>query len=467
MNLEVFQRIIFLTFLVFSVLTFTFLFFLILDNPFVYSIFYALVIFFLAFLLSVLDYRLGLLGLMLLLPWHNFFLLLLSYKLDVLSFTILASSKELYLLGMLLGLIKYLNYIKFDFIYFSIFLLIAYSFFGYMKVNTGFAGLVSLREIVLIPSFFLTGYLLSIKGVSINFFLTSLLITSSTVLLFSFTENLLFTGNIWSWLGAENYFKLKFSNAIFDVRTYLNLPFHWFTFAEGDLYRRMVGPVTDATSLSRYLAFPALVFLVFTKKTNINFLFFLIFLSAIFLTYGRGGLIIVLMGFSILLITKKPLIGIMVSLIAAIYFLTSTSLLNINNPNAIRHLTGLAEGILAASNNFYGNGLGTSGSISVLYAGTLDERVEESFIGGLGYQLGIPGIVLYSLFMVSIIYQIAVFYFNEVSTTSKSYLLLAIIMLIGVYATSFLANSAIAPISAGLVFLYCGILYPKYKYINL
>ena len=124
--------------------------------------------------------------------------------------------------------------------------------------------------------------------------------------------------------------------------------------------------------------------------------------------------------------------------------------------SAIRHMAGLEKGVGALFDSPLGNGLGTSGQMAVLY-GKVDVKVSESYIGSLAFQMGLPGVLLYTLFFTLIsAYFLRAYRLCRRTTESWAMPLLAFTISSGIFFTSILANSAIAPISSGLSLIFCG-----------
>src|SRR4029434_970118 len=122
--------------------------------------------------------------------------------------------------------------------------------------------------------------------------------------------------------------------------------------------------------------------------------------------------------------------------------LISFALFDPEGGSATRHLEGLAD-VASALDAPLGHGLGSSGQKAVLYAGEVDEKISESYLGGLGYQMGIVGVLAYMVFVAAVVlrFMVLIRRFGRAPGARDVWdqLLLALSLAGGIFATSLLA----------------------------
>jgi len=397
----------------------------------------------------------GLIILILILPLQPFLTSLLSSIIDPIGVKVFVALKEILTVIILIFLIfKRIKKIKLFYIDFILLVFInihiAYLILGNEAL---FLKVISFREAFMIFAFYTIGRLSYTNFKELKKFSEIIIYIGLTIALFGLIERFLFTMDTWNFLGAFDYVNLKYEVRINEY----GFPVNWFTYINDELkIRRIVGTVLEPTSFSRFLSFIALLslyyFSIFKEKKLRNRKIFLILLLIITIGMSRGGLLIVFIGILIYFYNKQHLISLVIAPIFIIGLL-GTDLFSLSSGNSQRHIHGLTEGIIAAYTTPAGHGLGASGQLAVLYGNISgDEKVSESYIGGLGYQLGMYGIVPYILFNI-----VVLFYLIKYKAINHYLALLIISGLLGVFITSFLSNSAVSPISSALIFIYTGI----------
>jgi hypothetical protein len=114
--------------------------------------------------------------------------------------------------------------------------------------------------------------------------------------------------------------------------------------------------------------------------------------------------------------------------------------------------------------------VGTAGTKALRYSEEAIEGTGESYLLGLSYQTGLLGPITYTLFFLLMAKQFWKIYSitkrNKDHVTIKRMALLGLSLAVGIYLTSIFANSAIAPISAGIALFYCGALIGYFTWKN-
>ena len=248
---------------------------------------------------------------------------------------------------------------------------------------------------------------------------------------------------------------------------YCGVPLNFYTW---DLYpfigtvaRRMVSIFGDPIITGHYLLLGFVFSDVRIKekwKKDIVKLFLLI---ASVMTLCKGAII----GFIIYYIYKlfkkfsypdiKKLIIIGIIAIVPIYYIVYYLVSKYASMSSIMiHLNSLQKGL--NNSGILGNGLGVAGAVTSVVSSNTDESITgDSYIGVLGAQMGIVGIILYLLIWIYV--GIKLLYLYKVNN-DKLYLL-ASFLLITLLIESFFAESAIGIVGTGMYFITAGIMYKR------
>ncbi|MEZ4485091.1 MAG: hypothetical protein R2864_11040 [Syntrophotaleaceae bacterium] len=382
----------------------------------------------------------------------------------------MVATKEVFVLFFLGGLfLRFFRVKGFLWVDWAAVLFFACHFFYFFKSSSGiFSRVVSFREGFMVVAFYAIGRLLPLSKEKMPNYFKSILLLALPVCLFGFIERFCFGGGTWRVIGSEAYMIAKFGADNPGTITLDGIPLQWFTYVGMDPVRRMVATIGDSTSLSRFLSLPVLILVYFRlfKKNSIiagpiSFSLFLVFGTSLVLSLGRGGQLISMGGIFLLYLVKYPRLTVAGGIPLVVVVFLKTALFDIQSGSAIRHMAGLVSGIASLLRNPLGHGLGASGQMAVLYGASIEEKVSESYLGSLGYQMGLPGVLAYLLFGFAALWTLFRVYRQnsymrkEVGFDSRA-ILLGFSVTGGIFFTSFLSNSAIAPISAGLSLIYCG-----------
>ena len=427
---------------------------------------------FLAILFSVRNRFLYITLLASILTWQALITMPISGALGVIGIKLFIATKEIFVFSAVAALF-YKNWRKLSLHaidYLAIVFVIVQIIYFLKSSAAFFPRIVSLREGMMIVLFYALGRLMCFSWNDIDRVLRSIIFVSFFVVIFSFIERFLFDTSDWVAIGAIDYVKEKYVH--WNVKLVNGLPNQWYTFWNGELSRRMVGPIGYAIALSRFLSFPTLALLYVTniiKSNKINFpvqySMFVLFMIAIFISLGRGGMLIMCGGIFILFTMKYKKTA-MLMLLLGIIVVIKLSLITFDKGNLLRHFTGLGHGIASLVVNPIGYGLGSSGQLAVVYSSEVDDKVSESYFGGLAYQMGFPGVISFYLFAIVTMLTLFKIYLktnlirNVCNHNKKA--LLSFSTVSGVFATSLLGDSAVSSVSAGLTIMFSGIIITAY-----
>ncbi len=439
------------------------------ENVSVFVLFHLLVVTAIAVVLSRKSLKTALAVLIFVLPFQPLISMPVAKALGNTGVKLVISSKEVYVMA-LVGILFLTNSkkIKWGYIDLAAALFLLVHIYGFIYSSAGlFARAVSFREGIMILAFYYIGRLITFTQDDILWILKAIVVVSLIVALFGFLERFVFNDTIWNTIGAIDYYQAKIESQKIKFIIKNNLPGNFFTFIDNRLFRRMVGPIADATSLSRFLALPILSLIYIRRLLSksretlpFQFAALLLLCGALVLTFGRGGLLIVIGGLMLWSYSKKPFITVLLGIPLAAVVLGNIALFDIHSGNVSRHTSGLVNGVNSLYKAPLGHGLGSSGMMAVMYTENIEEDISESYWGSLSYQLGIAGLISFTMFFILIcgtLYRIYKKHRGEVEEFPVSKMaLMAFSLCAGIFATSALGNSAVEPISAGLSLLYGG-----------
>lgn len=425
-------------------------------------------------IVSTVSVEWSLILLALILPWQPLFSMPLAHTLGGSGIKMLVATKEVYavtLLGLLfLGRRKKHRWVFVDvaaMLFVTVYIL-------YMVVSPAsfFTRLVSFREGFMIVAFYFVGRLSGLDQTKLRTVLRIVVMIAVLVALFGYIERFVFNNSTWNQIGAGEYMAMKFGPGNPGTGLMDGIPSQWYTYVGGagsgyKLLRRMVGPIGDATSLSRFLAFPILVLIfvknLFGKRPRFLVLRGVLMFTlggAVLLSLGRGGMVIVLGGILLWLFVRNRWVAIMLG-VFSLLLMTSTTLFDIQSGSNARHISNLIKGIQVLQISPLGRGLGTSGQLALSFGEKVgeEEKVRESYCASLAAQMGFPGLGAYLLFVATLLSKLySIFRKDRVDLNGEigGMALLGLASIGGMFVTSALANSAVAPISAGLPLLFAG-----------
>lgn len=321
-----------------------------------------------------------------------------------------------------------------------------------------FLKLLSVRESINIVLFYFIGRLIAFKIFDYEKLYKALIVVVFIYVVIAIVDRLCITSQMWETVGAFKYIEGKF-----DVNYLNGFPVNWSTYLTSDVTaRRTVGSILEPTSFSRLLAVLILAMMFLPRaynkyKNKTVILMVLMSIIVLFLSFSRGGIVIFFMGLSVYVFFKSSsasrFLVMFIMLIIVYLVINNSSLFSLESGNSIRHLTGLANGVGSIKANFMGHGIGSSGQMAASYGmDQIDDVIGESYIGSLSYQLGTPGLTIFSIFFFSIFYYLII----NVRLVDFGLSVLAISFGVSIYLTSFLANSAVSPISSGFALVIVG-----------
>ena len=261
------------------------------------------------------------------------------------------------------------------------------------------------KNLLLISLVYFLGRNINYSFLDLNFINKTLVILTSLSSLIALIE-FSFNTHLHSTINYSSFYL-----DLYDINPTGNYGLSW-TFERPGPIKRFGSFFADPLEFSSFLliGLSIVLFKIYTSKISINriyyFIFFLLILTGIYLSYSRSVIISVFLMFfiSLILIKKYRLLLSLISIFLLIsvgtyyysseetkYFILDT--ITFQNSSSLGHLVKWIQGILSITENPLGSGLGTSGnSLSV------DDQIsiggENQFII-IGVQMGLLGVINY------------------------------------------------------------------------
>lgn len=391
---------------------------------------------------------------------------IITGRLDESTVKVIVSAKEIVLLTVLLVILKDGRYLKNSFKWgwldkVFIFFVFSYSVAFLHGGASLFAKVLSLREGVFIAIAYFIGRFSIINLDNALRLVKHVSYIAIFVCMFGIGEYFFIPLETWNYLGALDYTKLKRGDSVmYGLSGYV--PNQWFSYHFQSYHRRMVSTILDPTSLSRFLVFPLMYFVFIKTKKELLFssiLLSLVTFLCVFLSLGKGGLLVFLIATTVVLFSINKLISILSVLIITATMLF-TNILDANEGNLQRHTSHYGVLVTEILTKPLGSGLGMTGQQAVNHGLVSEREGEESYFVSMVRQCGLLGFTSYILLFVYA--PIRMIYNGLLKSISfgkaRSLELVTLGCFLGVSITSFLANSAVALISSSLIFIFLGII---------
>ena len=212
-------------------------------------------------------------------------------------------------------------------------------------------------------------------------------------------------GLVGTILGREFYFLCGVREVYFakKYRGYVNgLPGNFVTTFFGKNVNRLVSLYYEPVNFSYFMAISVTIAFLKRKKK-----LFIIFLICEVLTFGKGGLLLLLLSllctfiqiifekFNKNLIRFMILLGMPSGLFMTIYFFKTSFQ---DNFGTYAHFNGMQKGLEYVFKSPFGNGMGSTGNLIGNTAGGFS----ETGLITMAYQIGVPGTILFSFILLSL-----------------------------------------------------------------
>lgn len=335
-----------------------------------------------------------------------------------------------------------------------------------------FAQLVSLKENIMLYIFYFLGRYLPLGQNQLNKTVKVLINFSIFIAVFGFIERFFLGDQFWISLGIH---ELARDQKVFDIFLFgeygkeIASPMFYFV---GNLsLRRMASIFAQPPLTAHFLALPFLILLfhpkIYTKdKIKIQITMMLIGL-AIVLTIGRGGILIVLIGIIFKYFKKshrKTALAIILLLLLIFgvnsmshYFNLEYGIFTLKHGGG-RHVGGLMMALASLTYPF-GHGLASGGEKASWYGNEEARYMSywESYVGSLGYQMGILGLVLFISINLLIFFRLFFKRHDTLPDPQEKFNIAIATAIFGLLVTSFFTSASVGVQSSGFYLLYAGL----------
>ncbi|MCT9621093.1 MULTISPECIES: hypothetical protein [unclassified Curtobacterium] len=257
------------------------------------------------------------------------------------------------------------------------------------------AAVASFRNLVTPMLFLLIGLLASTQT-RVNRYLGALAVLGACTVLFGFFE--LSAPQFWERAGLRHLWEAK-GLGIADVRP---LPANFYSSEEfdGEIVRRMVSSFADPVNFGTFL------FAAFTAAMLVRSrLVMLLTAVGAVMTVSKGFFLSVLILVALWAqVYAHPVVRVLSIIVvvgagAGFYLFT----LDNSSGSTAAHVGGFTAAFVELPGHPLGRGVGNVGVLAGLFDGGSESEVQESGVGVIIAQLGIPGILLYAVFFWSVI----------------------------------------------------------------
>lgn len=354
-------------------------------------------------------------------------------------------------------------------------LFVIYIFSGplWLGESTTFGIIASLRQLLVPFMFYFLGKHIELSRENLIKLLNRFAVFGVVIVAFGLIESYVWP-TFWADVNIRAFFEERRGE---HLRIHQGMPTNFFTSdfvaIVGEPLRRMASFVANPPVLAHILAFLA-IFVLFTgkytgKKTWFYFLFICLGIAT---TIGKGGIITVAIGgmFYVLFIWKKPLLTYLLSGVGAVAaFLYIQNVIN-QGLSAVDHIFGFTNSLEYGLTHPLGAGVGMVGNLAEVHndaAVTVSEGGgAESFLGLVAGQLGLIGLILYTLFFILICYQmLKLMYVYRQDKFFYSLNAALVSLMVSIFVTGVLTESAVSFTSAGMPILLASIVVNHYRKI--
>ncbi|GGL57248.1 hypothetical protein GCM10007968_21580 [Sporolactobacillus putidus] len=258
------------------------------------------------------------------------------------------------------------------------------------------------------------------------------------------------------FFGGDKYLSLMFgaNSDIYGGGTIniSGLTGNFYSPAFGMSIRRASSLLIDPVALSFFLSFVLVLNFCYSKTKVLNTI---LISSCLILTLGKGGILTSLVSITFWALVRFKKIG---KLVAFLTFGISAGLFTLflrTDSSVMDHLNGLTNGVKDFIEYPLGKGLGSSGNLATLVAGSNNNNLisgGESTVGSLLSQIGILGGLLFILLIVLLMLRIKAIKFTNDNQNQLKIFLSGLLM--GGFSASLFSEGVFQFNALGLLFLF-------------
>lgn len=266
--------------------------------------------------------------------------------------------------------------------------------------------LTYVRRLTVLPMIYAAARLQRVDGVMLRRYVGFLIAVGVLLAIFGLLERFWLEDLIWrDLIPTLHFYQMHQATGVTTSTSpeagFNGLPLTYWVFDAGVPVRRLVSTSIEATTVAMFFAVCTVVAMATRRWTEVRVGATVLLGVATFLTLGKGGIGVLLMGATYLvaihwLWARHPGwitvagFGTMLGLVGAGVLLQAWGATSLISTGAFLHLEGLIEGIVVASSSLFGLGVGGGGGFATVRTGA------ESAFGTMLVQLGWPGLLLWS-----------------------------------------------------------------------
>ena len=333
--------------------------------------------------------------------FQNISLVLVSRFINSTEFTLIALSKELYVIIYILKRIVEKRKVSVDVMFCALAIMVLLCYWIMNGTGTFKGQLSSFRQLYLPFAFYMFGRLCDIHTTDytdIMRYYVKVCVIAVTVGIVDMIFGVVF----WSQLGLSEYAALK--NNLDYMRDGMYRSFYTYDFL-GLKLRRMASILVDPVILGQLFGI-GFLFAFFSdglfKKKAHKYLCSLYIFIGLILTFAKGGIIIAVFSSCILLgkVAKKKIVSYGLLFLGICVFVIFTLDSIEAGHSGSNHVNGLISGIESLFSYQLGRGIGGGGNLADLYGGFENNSVpgDESYVGTVMAQMGWIGLIMNLLF---------------------------------------------------------------------
>lgn len=351
-------------------------------------------------------------------------------------------------------------------ILFVMFLFLLISVFLYSNTAL-YARIIGVRQILLPFICFLFGAMLKITDKKIKKISTFIIYAGFVAGIIGILELFIIGDAFWNSIPLLKY-EVNKGTTFYFTR---GLPTNFYTYdlmpITGSISRRLVSIFVDPLLTGHYLFLGFILADIYFKGNKKRIYKFLLFLFSMF-TLSKGVIIGYILYFIFKILRylsydkiKKCLLAAGFSGIGIIFCLYKFIMAYLPSSSTATHLGGFIKGLTNSS--FFGNGLGTAGTITGILTDKSKMLTAESFIGTLTVQTGYLGLFIFLCFWIYVFFKIL----KSGKILKNSFCYNSAILLLAVITESLFSESSISIVGTGMYFVFAGLSMKKvYKEEN-
>jgi hypothetical protein len=264
------------------------------------------------------------------------------------------------------------------------------------------------RRFAELPLISLAGRLLPVGAAQVRTIAAFMVAIAVPVAIFGFLEITVLEGLVWrDVVPAVSYYHLSTLAGLSAPASdwdFNGLPILFWDYSFSTAIRRLVSTFLEATTLAAFLAFTTALALSFWQRRKLAYAVAGVLGLATCLTLGKAGIVVLVGAGGYALVAafwpalRRRVVVVVagVAVVAGIFALVGIAIAANFTNGSLDHVRGFTEGLRSAAATPFGKGLGIGGNFGEVHTAA------ESSVGVILLQIGLPGALLWSLWLVGL-----------------------------------------------------------------